>query len=585
MATKIQIRRDTAANWTSVNPTLSNGEFGYETDTNKLKIGDGSTAYNTLSYFVPGTLDDVSDVNGTATTGQVLTAQADGSYAFDTPFDGAYSSLTGAPTTLSSFTNDSGFITTYSVTQSDVTAHQAALSITESQISDLQTYLTTVALNDVSDVSTASATTGQVLTVQADGSFAFEAASGGGASALGDLTDVNDTSATTGQVLTKQSDGSYAFADSAGGTVYQNTYIFTATASQTEFSGGDDNGMLLDFTAGQAMVFLNGVLLVPTTDYTEGTDSITLTSAATADDVIIISTWELSQPVSAWTFQGSNYGYTSGGGFPRVNVIQKYSFSTDGNATDVGDLIDSGFNRAGNSSADYGYISGGNVPAGDTNVIQKFSFATDGNATDVADLLANSYGGSGQTSADHGYVSGGYEPTGNSNVIQKFSFSTEGNSTDVGDLTVTRRESSGQSSTDYGYTSGGYDTAYSNVIDKFSFATDGNATDVGDLAAATSSPAGQSSTDYGYNSGGQVNNTWISKFPFASDGNASVIGSLTVSRSQSSGTSSTDYGYSAGSASAPVANVIDKFPFATDANATDVGDLLNTKYQPAGNQY
>lgn len=44
-------RRDTAANWTSVNPVLASGEFGYETDTERLKIGDGSTAWSGLDYF------------------------------------------------------------------------------------------------------------------------------------------------------------------------------------------------------------------------------------------------------------------------------------------------------------------------------------------------------------------------------------------------------------------------------------------------------------------------------------------------------------------------------------------------------
>jgi hypothetical protein len=50
MAQRIQLRRDTAANWTSVNPTLAQGEYGYETDTNKFKVGDGSTAWNSLNY-------------------------------------------------------------------------------------------------------------------------------------------------------------------------------------------------------------------------------------------------------------------------------------------------------------------------------------------------------------------------------------------------------------------------------------------------------------------------------------------------------------------------------------------------------
>jgi len=50
MATKIQIRRDTAANWTSNNPTPYAGEMCYETDTGYLKVGDGTTAWTSLGY-------------------------------------------------------------------------------------------------------------------------------------------------------------------------------------------------------------------------------------------------------------------------------------------------------------------------------------------------------------------------------------------------------------------------------------------------------------------------------------------------------------------------------------------------------
>ena len=48
----IQIRRDTASNWTSANPTLANGELGIETDTSKIKVGDGSTAWSSKTYLV-----------------------------------------------------------------------------------------------------------------------------------------------------------------------------------------------------------------------------------------------------------------------------------------------------------------------------------------------------------------------------------------------------------------------------------------------------------------------------------------------------------------------------------------------------
>lgn len=47
---QIQIRRDTAANWTSTNPVLAAGEFGLDTTNNWLKVGDGSTAWNSLEY-------------------------------------------------------------------------------------------------------------------------------------------------------------------------------------------------------------------------------------------------------------------------------------------------------------------------------------------------------------------------------------------------------------------------------------------------------------------------------------------------------------------------------------------------------
>ena len=50
MATHIQLRRDTAANWTAANTLLMQGEFGYELDTGKFKIGDGATAWVSLGY-------------------------------------------------------------------------------------------------------------------------------------------------------------------------------------------------------------------------------------------------------------------------------------------------------------------------------------------------------------------------------------------------------------------------------------------------------------------------------------------------------------------------------------------------------
>lgn len=52
---KIQLRHDTAANWTSANPVLDKGEFGAEDDTALFKKGDGVTAWNDLAYANNGT--------------------------------------------------------------------------------------------------------------------------------------------------------------------------------------------------------------------------------------------------------------------------------------------------------------------------------------------------------------------------------------------------------------------------------------------------------------------------------------------------------------------------------------------------
>ena len=73
---KILFRRDTSSNWTAANPTLSNGELGFETDTRRFKIGNGSQAWNSLSYsnadVTTAALNDLLDVT--------ITGAADGDF-------------------------------------------------------------------------------------------------------------------------------------------------------------------------------------------------------------------------------------------------------------------------------------------------------------------------------------------------------------------------------------------------------------------------------------------------------------------------------------------------------------------------
>lgn len=69
--TVIKHRRDTAANWISVNPSLAAGEIGFETDTGKFKIGDGATAWTSLTYAT-----DSSKLVGLATSATTDTTDA-----------------------------------------------------------------------------------------------------------------------------------------------------------------------------------------------------------------------------------------------------------------------------------------------------------------------------------------------------------------------------------------------------------------------------------------------------------------------------------------------------------------------------
>ena len=97
----------------------------------------------------------------------------------------------------------------------------------------------------------------------------------------------------------------------------------------------------------------------------------------------------------------------------------------------------------GSQSETHGYISGG---SGNSNQIQKFSFATHGNATDVGNLTA---GHSGHTpacssSTTHNYNAGGWQGEQNpSNVIDKWSTANDVDATGVGTLWAVNYGASG----------------------------------------------------------------------------------------------------------------------------------------------
>ena len=88
-ATKIQLRRDSSANWFANNPVLAEGEICIELDKNRMKVGNGVNAYNDLEYF--SDTDDYNkminkpQINGVGLIGNLslheLGIQTEGEYA------------------------------------------------------------------------------------------------------------------------------------------------------------------------------------------------------------------------------------------------------------------------------------------------------------------------------------------------------------------------------------------------------------------------------------------------------------------------------------------------------------------------
>lgn len=79
MPQQILNRTDTAANWTAANPTLAVGEFASESDTLKVKVGDGATAWISLAYLTSGgggsgTVTSISVTTANGVSGTVATA-------------------------------------------------------------------------------------------------------------------------------------------------------------------------------------------------------------------------------------------------------------------------------------------------------------------------------------------------------------------------------------------------------------------------------------------------------------------------------------------------------------------------------
>ena len=292
-------------------------------------------------------------------------------------------------------------------------------------------------------------------------------------------------------------------------------------------------------------------------------------------------------------YQGSQYGYACGA-YSASDVIDKFSYTSDGNASDVGNLTIARGISQGNSSSTYGHVSGGRGGSTYYNTIDRFPFASDTNASDWGDLTDVIAYGTGCSDVDYGYTVGGRNASIYVDVIQRFQFSSNAGASDVGDLTANRQAMTGHSDqgNSYGFVAGGETGppwAELNIIERFAFASSSNSSDVGDLIAANSNQfrnwsIGPNSSSYGFTIGGNPNSiNNIQRFAFASSANATDWADLTTGNYGQAGSSSGTNGYAAGGANTNT--TIEKFPFASQTNATDIGNLSVNRGYTEGNQY
>ena len=289
-----------------------------------------------------------------------------------------------------------------------------------------------------------------------------------------------------------------------------------------------------------------------------------------------------SGDVAPWGVPGTLFGYSAKAGSApgespayKNDVVEKYSFTTDANATTVGNqTVDytGGFGVVGYQSDTYGYACGGASypPTSNTNRIEKFSFASDGDGVDSgADLTRSLHGGQGHSSETHGFVSGGSGPQ---NTIDKYTYDTSTNATDHGDLSGSRYNSAGLGSETHGYQCG--HSTGDNTIDKFSFASNTTASNVGNMTGSSKHGTGHMTVSQGYCVWGRPT-SYFEKWAFASDGNSADVGDLPVPVTQGSGTSSDTNGYIVGGWTGSVSSTdIQKFSFANEATTSNAYDLV-----------
>ena len=355
MSFQIKIKRDTATDFETANTVLANGEFSLETDTGKMKVGNGSTAYNDLQfvtgnaarrlyifeattsvYLAGGTTNgDITEIHKMPVASQDSWSDI-GDLLYYQPGKGS-----------GGFNDESGngYVISASV-QSPTKVVFASDSV--SSLPSIGSYRSGAAYNGNQLAAywvggNPNVTTGKY--VYASGAVTNTIPG------MGITTNSSDPSSSR-SYLSGAPSGTFAFSIGGGNNTAASSTRIEKLNMSTEAGGSIDVG-----------------------DLTIGTHETTATAGET----------------HAYSVGGRNFPDASG----HKKTMDKIAFATDGNATDIGDLVIGRARGAATSSTSYGFLSGGQGQASSpystaSATTERWPFASDSSSSNIPASMPSS---------------------------------------------------------------------------------------------------------------------------------------------------------------------------------------------------
>ena len=560
MATKLQIRRDTAANWTSANPTLSAGEFGFETDTYKLKIGDGSTAWNSLNYYDDqfSGLDSADTIHllGLGVVKHIIPA---GNELYDLgDSDNRFRDLYLSGNTLK--LGDATLTAANATLQLPATVQIGTTTLTS-------TSTQSISIGEDSDAGTILDSASVLQLINA----AYIQAN----QITYNTNDFADSAFVTSQIN--------SLIDGAPGTL--NTLNEIAAALNDDAAAYDTLLSLInaktDYDSADTLGLIDSAYIQARQSSvgSSGVDSAAVTSLIDSAYIQARQTSGGSGTVdSAQVVSIINNNTNSG--------FVWYSYTATQGQTTFQDSDNSGKVLSYDPDGIAVFYNGVLLTPNDFTASDQSSVVL-GTAADSGENIAVFKWGVGYTppafswGGDRGVWSGGNSY----NIMDYVDITSPGNANDFGDLSTTRVGPTGLGNGTYGLTAGGFSGAYLSSIDYVTVATAANAQDFGDMSYGTYRPAGASDGTYGLVSGGSTSGGIVNNIDYvivATPGNGTDFGDLTSITQSGSMAANNTYALSAGgdasSGGSNILNIISYVTTATPSNATDFGDLTESKY-------